>query len=71
MHRGEVSGHEVTRMIFRDGQSTSLGQAIAHYGRIFKTLHILRLAESCAWPMTNGIGATPWRRRIFGKAVTT
>ncbi|WP_227833878.1 Tn3 family transposase [Nocardia macrotermitis] len=45
MHRGEVSGHEVTRMISRDGNPTSLGQAIAHYGRIFKTLHILRLAD--------------------------
>ncbi|NKY53917.1 Tn3 family transposase [Nocardia vermiculata] len=45
MHRGEVSGHEVTRMISRDGNPTSLGQAIAHYGRIFKTLHILRMAD--------------------------
>jgi TnpA family transposase len=45
MHRGEVSAHEVTRMISRDGNPTSLGQAIAHYGRIFKTLHILRLAD--------------------------
>ncbi|MFI7524208.1 Tn3 family transposase [Nocardia salmonicida] len=32
-------------MISRDGNPTSLGQAIAHYGRIFKTLHILRLAD--------------------------
>ena len=45
MHRGEVSGHEVTRMISRDGNPTSLGHAIANYGRIFKTLHILRLAD--------------------------
>lgn len=45
MHRGEVSGHEVTRMISRDGNPTALGHAIAHYGRIFKTLHILRLAD--------------------------
>ncbi|WP_308283078.1 Tn3 family transposase [Pseudonocardia nigra] len=41
IHSGEVSAHEVTRMISRDGNPTSLGQAIAHYGRIFKTLHIL------------------------------
>ncbi len=36
----EVSGCPpvVTRMISRDGNPTSLGQAIAHYGRIFKTL---------------------------------
>ncbi|MEZ2390695.1 Tn3 family transposase [bacterium RCC_150] len=45
IHAGEVSAHEVTRMISRDGQPTALGQAIAHYGRIFKTLHILRLAD--------------------------
>lgn len=45
MNRGEVSAHEVTRMISRDGNPTSLGQAIAHYGRIFKTLHILRMAD--------------------------
>ncbi|TGD89058.1 Tn3 family transposase [Mycobacterium sp. TJFP1] len=41
----EVSAHDVTRMISRDGKPTPLGQAIAHYGRIFKTLHILRLAD--------------------------
>lgn len=45
MHAGEISAHEVTRMISRDGTPTSLGQAIAHYGRIFKTIHILRLAD--------------------------
>jgi TnpA family transposase len=45
MNRGEVSAHEVTRMISRDGNPTALGQAIAHYGRISKTLHILRLAD--------------------------
>ncbi|WP_227999729.1 Tn3 family transposase [Nocardia australiensis] len=45
MHAGEVSAHEVTRMISRDGNPTSLGQAVAHYGRIPKTLHILRLAD--------------------------
>lgn len=45
IHSGEVSAHEVTRMISRDGQPTALGQAIAHFGRIFKTLHILRLAD--------------------------
>ncbi|WP_446222386.1 transposase [Nocardia sp. IBHARD005] len=39
------SAHDVTRMISRDGNPTPLGQAIAHYGRIFKTLHILRLAD--------------------------
>lgn len=45
IHSGEVSAHDITRMISRDGNPTPLGQAIAHYGRIFKTLHILRLAD--------------------------
>lgn len=31
-------------MLSRDGRPTPLGDAIAHYGRIAKTLHILRLA---------------------------
>ena len=45
LHSYVVTAHEVTRMISRDGTPTSLGQAIAHYGRIFKTIHILRLAD--------------------------
>ncbi|HXT44085.1 MAG TPA: transposase, partial [Pseudonocardiaceae bacterium] len=60
MHSGEVSAHEVTRMISRDGNPTSLGQAIAHYGRIFKTLHILRLADD-----------EPYRREIKSQANLT
>ncbi|MFF5265257.1 Tn3 family transposase [Actinomadura viridis] len=45
LRSGEVSAHEATRMISRDGNATSPGQAIARCGRIFKTLHILRLAD--------------------------
>ena len=45
INTGEVSAHEVTRMISRDGRPTALGDAIAGYGRIFKTLHVLRLAD--------------------------
>lgn len=60
IHSGEVSAHEVTRMISRDGNPTSLGQAIAHYGRIFKTLHILRLADD-----------EPYRREIKSQANLT
>jgi TnpA family transposase len=50
IHSGEVSGHDVTRMISRDGRPTPLGEAIAHYGWIFKTLHILRLADDEPYP---------------------
>jgi TnpA family transposase len=60
IHSGEVSAHEITRMISRDGNPTSLGQAVAHYGRIFKTLHILRLADD-----------EPYRREIKSQANLT
>jgi hypothetical protein len=40
-----VRAYDVIRMLSRDGRPTPLGDAIAHYGRIAKTLHILRLAD--------------------------
>ncbi|WP_341770588.1 Tn3 family transposase [Actinomadura rubrisoli] len=40
-----VRGYDVIRMLSRDGRPTPLGDAIAHYGRIAKTLHILRMAD--------------------------
>lgn len=36
-------------MLSRDGRPTPLGDAIAHYGRISKSLHILRLADEPAY----------------------
>jgi TnpA family transposase len=39
IHTGEVRAYDVIRMISRDGHPTPLGHALAHYGRIFKTLH--------------------------------
>nr|WP_275937227.1 Tn3 family transposase [Streptosporangium subroseum] len=45
IHTGAVRAHDVIRMLSRDGRSTPLGEAIAHYGRIPKTLHILRMAD--------------------------
>lgn len=39
---GEVRGHDLIRMLSRDGRPTGLGDAFAHYGRIFKTLHLLQ-----------------------------
>ncbi|TDD36483.1 hypothetical protein E1286_38280 [Nonomuraea terrae] len=52
--RGEVAVLRL-RMIQRDGNPTPLGDAIAHYGRIFKTLHILTYAVE-----------EPYRRDIKG-----
>jgi hypothetical protein len=40
-----VRAHDVIRMLSRDGRPTPLGEAIAHYGRIPKALHILRMAD--------------------------
>lgn len=45
IHTGAVRAYDVIRMLSREGRPTPLGDAIAHYGRIAKTLHILRLAD--------------------------
>ncbi|MGX4687649.1 Tn3 family transposase [Streptomyces sp. JNUCC 63] len=42
LHTGAVRAYDVIRMLSRDGRPTPLGDAIAHYGWIAKTLHILR-----------------------------
>ncbi|MFI5774981.1 Tn3 family transposase [Streptomyces sp. NPDC051658] len=49
IHTGAVRAYDVIRMLSRDGRPTPLGDAIAHYGRIAKTLHILRLADEPAY----------------------
>ncbi|GAA0674511.1 hypothetical protein GCM10010193_29320 [Kitasatospora atroaurantiaca] len=35
-------GHDLIRMLSRDGNPTGIGDAFAHYGRIFRTLHLLQ-----------------------------
>jgi len=40
-YTGSVRAYDVVTMLQRDGHPTALGEAIAAYGRIFKTLHIL------------------------------
>ena len=41
IHTGTVRAYDVIRMLQRDGHPTPLGEAIAMYGRIFKSLHVL------------------------------
>ena len=41
IYTGTVRAYDVVTMLQRDGHPTALGEAIATYGRIFKTLHIL------------------------------
>lgn len=55
IYTGEVRAYDVVRMLQRDGHPTALGEAIASYGRIPKTLHICALAT-----------AEPYRRDIKG-----
>jgi hypothetical protein len=41
IYTGTVRAYDVVTTLQRDGRPTALGEAIAMYGRIFKTLHIL------------------------------
>lgn len=49
IHTREVSAHDVIRILQRDGPPTDLGEAVAHYGRIFKTLHVLTFVDDPAY----------------------
>ena len=41
IYTGTVRAYDVVTMLQRDGHPTALGEALAAYGRIFKSLHIL------------------------------
>ncbi|NNM97469.1 MAG: Tn3 family transposase, partial [Candidatus Dormibacteraeota bacterium] len=45
VHTGAVAAYDVVRMLQRDGSPTPLGDAVASYGRIFKSLHVLAYAD--------------------------
>ncbi len=49
IHTGTVRAYDVIRMLQRDGHPTALGEAIAAYGRIFKSLHILAYLDNEAY----------------------
>jgi TnpA family transposase len=49
IHTSEVRAYDVVRMLQRDGHPTALGEAIAMYGRIAKTLHICAMAAEEAY----------------------
>ena len=53
IYTGAVHAYDVTRMLQRDGHPTPLGDAIASYGRIYKSLHLLAV-----------ISDEPYRRDI-------
>ena len=45
VYTGTVRAYDVVTMLQRDGHPTALGEAIAAYGRIFKSLHILNYID--------------------------
>ncbi len=45
IYTGTVRAYDVVTILQRDGHPTALGEAIASYGRIFKTLHILQFID--------------------------
>ncbi len=49
IYTGTVRAYDVVTLLQREGHPTALGEAIAAYGRIFKSLHILAYID--------GIGA--------------
>jgi len=53
IHIGAVSAHDVIRMLAPAGNPSQLGDALALYGRIFKTLHVLTYVDD-----------EPYRREI-------
>jgi TnpA family transposase len=55
IYTSQVSSYDVVRALQRDGHPTALAEAIATYGRICKTLHILSIIDS-----------EPYRRGIKG-----
>ncbi len=41
----QVRAYDLIRMMTADGRATGLGRAFAHYGRIFKSMHLLHVAH--------------------------
>jgi len=55
IHTGAVPAYDILRVLAPGGTPTQLGDAFAHYGRIFRTLHILSYVDD-----------EPYRRQIKG-----
>lgn len=49
IHTGAVSAHDVLRMLAHGGNQTQLGEALAHYGRILTTLHVLSYVDQAPY----------------------
>ena len=55
IHTGAVPAYDILRVLALGGMPTQLGDALAHYGRIFKTLYVLSYVDD-----------EPYRREIKG-----
>jgi hypothetical protein len=55
IHTGQVSAYDFLRVLSTGGNLTQLGEALAGYGRIFKTRHVLTFVDD-----------EPYRRQIKG-----
>ncbi|MDQ0936660.1 TnpA family transposase [Streptomyces turgidiscabies] len=66
---GKVRGHDLIRMLSRDGKPTGLGDAFAHYRRIFKTLHLLQFVSDEGYRRMIGaqLNVTEARHRLARK----
>ncbi|GAA2533628.1 Tn3 family transposase [Pilimelia columellifera] len=65
VHTGAVAASEVMRILQRGGNPTQLGDALAHFGRIFKTLHVLSSSTGSSTGATSS-GCATCRRNAIG-----
>ncbi|MET9644806.1 Tn3 family transposase [Streptomyces syringium] len=71
LQTGKVRAYDLLRVMASGDRMTGLGDAFAHYGRIFKTLHLLQFLDSEAYRRMIGIqlnigeGRHALGRRIF------
>ena len=49
IHTGAVAAHDALRVLAPGGTLTQLGEALAHFGRIFKTRHVLTFVDDEAY----------------------
>ncbi|MFC6981869.1 Tn3 family transposase [Streptomyces cirratus] len=55
LQTGKVRAYDLLRMMTSGDRMTGLGDALAHYGRIFKTLHLLQFIDSEAYRRMIGV----------------